>query len=177
MRKDARLKGLVKQQVIDVSTAEVIDEKSITYIEEDDKEFYMTYCKVLGLMEGFGAGEMKVMAWMIGNMQFNQNKVVITGEIKDDISREMGISVSTISNALTKLLKTGLLYRSEGSQRNRSGVYLINPEYHWKGDLRERQRMLKLVLSNKSVGEHNVNEPQNPDGKNTDGKKKGDGLQ
>ena len=96
-------------------------------------------------MEDMGLGEVKVLAWLVSHLQFNSNMVSIPMGIKSKIASDMGISISSVSNALPKLLKKGILYR-DGDNNGRSSVYNINPEYFWKGDLAERKRKLKYVL-------------------------------
>lgn len=136
---------------------EVMNEKSLSYLIEDDKEFYMTYCKVLGLFNDLGNADMKTLAWLVSNMPFNSNMQVITKGVKEKIAEEMGISVSGVNNALPKLLARKILYRDKDADKGRSAIYFINPEYYWKGDLKERNKMLKVIISQQTIeGNENI---------------------
>lgn len=144
--KDARLKTRITERVVDMGSGEIVDEKAIQYLAENEKEFYITYCKVLGLFKDMRLGEIKTLAWLVSNSHFNNNMVVVTSGVKKKISEDMGISVGAVNNALTPLVKNGILYRDADSSERRDGVYYISPEYYWKGDLRERKRALRIVL-------------------------------
>lgn len=139
------LKKQTTDRVIDTKTGEVIDEKTHKYLVENNAEFYLTYCKVLGKMEDMGLGEVKTLAWIASNLQFNSNMVCVSMGVKKKIAAEMNIGTNSISNALVKLIKKGILYRDKDSG-GRDAIYYIHPEYFWKGDLTERKKKLKYVL-------------------------------
>lgn len=143
---DAKLLTKITERTIDTDTGEVIDEKSLQYLAENEKEFYITYCKVLGLFKDMKLGEIKTLAWLVSNSHFNNNMVVVTSGVKKKISNEMDISIGSVNNSLTPLVKKGILYRDADSSERRDGVYYINPEYYWKGDLKERKKALRIVL-------------------------------
>lgn len=140
------LKTKITERDIDTDTGEVISEKTISYIAENEKDFYITYCKVLGLFKNMKLGEIKTLAWLVSNSNFNNNMVVITSGVKAKIAAEMGISSSAVNNALKPLVENRILYREENCEGKRDGVYYIHPEYYWKGSLQERKKMLKVVL-------------------------------
>ena len=100
--KKTHLRKISDEKVIDKDTGELIDSKVHRYIMENDTEFYLTYCKVLGLMEDMGIGEVKTLAWLVNNLQFNNNMVSVSLGVKEKISVEMGVSISSVSNALPK---------------------------------------------------------------------------
>lgn len=142
----AHLRPKVTDRVVDTESGEVLDEKTISYIIESEKEFYMTYCKVLGILKDMKLGEIKTLAWMVSHTTFNDNTVVLTGGIKRKIAEDMAISESAVNNALAPLVAKGILYRSEDVKIRRDAIYYINPEYYWKGSMENRRKMLKLVL-------------------------------
>lgn len=125
---------------------EVLDEKTVSYLVENERDFFMTYCKVLGLLKDMKLGEIKTLAWLVSNSHFNSNMVVVTGGVKQKIALEMGVSVSTVNNAMGPLVEKKILYRDPNSNKSRDGVYYIHPEYYWKGSLAERKKVLRLAL-------------------------------
>lgn len=134
---------------IDTDTGEVMDEKTIHYIVENEKDFFITYCKVLGLLSGMKLGEIKTLAWLVSTSHFNNNMVVVTSGVKKKIALDMGISISAVNNALAPLVEKDILYRDSDSSSRRDGVYYIHPEYYWKGSLAERNKMLRIALEMK----------------------------
>lgn len=144
--KDASLRRKISDRFFDTETGEQIGEKTIDYLVENEKDFYITYCKVLGLMGDMKLGEMKTLAWLVSNSHFNNNMVVVTSGVKEKIAKEMEISVSAVNNSLQPLVSKGILYRDSDKGGRRDGVYYINPEYYWKGNISERNKVLKVVL-------------------------------
>ncbi len=141
----AHLKRKITDRVIDENGV-VLDEKTISYLVENEKDFYITYCKVLGLLKDLGLGEIKTLSWLVSNSSFNNNMVVVTSGVKKKIAEEMGISANTVNNALGPLVEKEILYRDTDSGNRRDGIYYINPEYYWKGSLAERKKMLRIAL-------------------------------
>lgn len=140
------LRKLTTDRIIDAGSGEQLDEKTIHYIVENEKDFYITYCKVLGLLKGMKLGEIKTLAWLVSTSHFNNNMVVVTSGVKKKIASEMDISISAVNNALAPLVEKNILYRDTDSSSRRDGVYYIHPEYYWKGSLAERNKMLRIAL-------------------------------
>lgn len=144
------LRSKITDKFIDSDTGEVMDEKTISYIVENEKDFYITYCKVLGLLKDMKLGEIKTLAWLVSTSHFNNNMVVVTSGVKKKIALEMGISISAVNNAMSPLVEKEILYRDADSSSRRDGVYYIHPEYYWKGSLAERKKMLRIALELKA---------------------------
>lgn len=151
------LKNRITDRVIS-EDGEVLDEKTINYIVENEKDFYITYCKVLGLLKDMKLGEIKTLAWLVSTSHFNNNMVVVTSGVKKKIAQEMDISISAVNNALAPLVEKEILYRDSDSGNRRDGVYYIHPEYYWKGSLAERKKMLRIALE--AVGKKKEDEKQ-----------------
>ena len=145
----SHLRSKITDREIDTETGEVLDEKTIHYIVENEKDFYITYCKVLGLLKDMKLGEIKTLAWLVSTSHFNNNMVVVTSGVKKKIAHDMEISVSAVNCALAPLVEKNILYRDNDSASRRDGVYYIHPEYYWKGSLAERNRMLRIALEKK----------------------------
>lgn len=140
------LKTRITDRIIDTETGEQLDEKTVSYIVENEKDFYITYCKVLGLLKDMKLGEIKTLAWLVSTSHFNNNMVVVTSGVKQKIANDMDISVSAVNCALAPLVEKNILYRDSDSSSRRDGVYYIHPEYYWKGSLTERNRVLRIAL-------------------------------
>ena len=142
----SHLRTKLTDRVVDADTGELMDEKTIHYIVENERDFYITYCKVIGLLKDMKLGEIKTLAWLVSTSHFNNNMVVVTSGVKKKISEDMDLSISAISKALAPLVEKGVLYRDGDADKRRDGVYYIHPEYYWKGSLAERKKMLRIAL-------------------------------
>ena len=61
-------------------------------------------------------------------------------KIKEEISKERGVKVQSISDALTRLVNKDILVK------NRRLFYSLNPKYFFKGDRKGRDEILKLSV-------------------------------
>jgi hypothetical protein len=131
--------------ITDMDTGEVVDVqvKTNKIIVESSKQFFYTYCKVLGIMKKLTGAEIKIISWIMGNIPFNTNKIVLTKGIKEQMSRDMGVSEASIKCSIPNLVKNKMLIKESGS---RDGIYMINPDYYWKGNAQTRYKELKYVL-------------------------------
>jgi len=139
------LKTRIKDRTIS-EDGEVLDEKTVSYVVENEKDFYITYCKVLGLLKDMKLGEIKTLAWLVSTSHFNNNMVVVTSGVKQKIAKDMDISISAVNKALAPLVEKEILFRDKDSSVRRDGVYYIHPEYYWKGSLVERAKVLRIAL-------------------------------
>ena len=131
--------------IIDFETGEVLDVQSRTdkIIVESSKQFFYTYCKVLGVMNKLTGAEIKIINWIMGNIPFNTNRIVLTKGIKESMAKDMGLSESSIKCSIPNLVKNKMLIKESSS---RDGIYMINPDYYWKGNAQTRYKELKYVL-------------------------------
>jgi len=146
MRAYLKTNKMVATNYVDAETGEVVgvDVKKETILVSTKEQFFITYARMVGMYKELSGVQIKMLSWLIINQTaYNSNRVTITGEIKKIISREMSISLSAVNNAILPLVKKNILIREGGP---RSATYIINPEYYWKGDLKERNKSLKFVL-------------------------------
>lgn len=80
---------------------------------------------------------MSVLLYMISKLE---NGLVIMSQKK--ISEELDMHRVRVSEAIKKLLRKGIILKDDGDVK---GVYLLNPEYFWKG---EREK--SIIKYNKS---------------------------
>lgn len=147
-----------KDTIIDHETGEVIKE-NINYkriLLKTKEDFFYTYSSVIGLYKDLSGAEIKILSWlMLNQSNLGNNLIIINKYVKEKISIDMGISIYTVKNSVKPLVEKGFLIK-EGSMR--SGTYLINPEYYWKGDYASRTKTLRLMLEVKLDGEMKPNE-------------------
>lgn len=128
---------------VENATGEILEaEKKI--ICKDIDEFGMLFLKTLDVSGGLTGTDMNVLlcAWfyssktdVLGNIFAN------TKDFKAYIRlRYRNISDSSVNNSISKLKKKGLLLKGEGK-----ACYRINPEYFWKGSLRDRSKAIVSI--------------------------------
>lgn len=125
---------------VDVITGEVkeIEVKKRFRIRVDTEPFYMVF---LAGVEAIGAvgknGTTKsVLAWMCLNVGVNDYRVDMPTAARKEICRMFNISNTTLSNCLNELKMLNIITGEQGR-------FNINPALFWRGDLRERQKLLQ----------------------------------
>ena len=129
------------KETIDHQTGEVIMSE-IKFIKNVDSEnFIMVFLNDMsGLFSIKGEMEQLMLTWMWKNSGWNNSPVVIDKFIKEEISKERGVKVQSISDALTRLVNKDILVK------NRRLFYSLNPKYFFKGDRKGRDEILKLSV-------------------------------
>lgn len=126
--------------IIDKDTGEVIkmdQTKTFTASVKVDK-FYMTFIDYISPFFKLKTQSAKdVLIWMCQNAEFNTGKIIFAPAIRKKMCEDLGITTNTISNSLKKLAELNLI---DGEQ----GVYRINPQIFWRGDLKTREELLKV---------------------------------
>lgn len=130
----------VERTIVDKETGEIlkIDQtKTFTTKVKVDK-FYMTFIEYVAPFYKLKTQSAKdVLIWMCQNAEFNTGKIVFAPAIRKQMCEELNITTNTISNSLKKLLDLKLI---SGEQ----GVYQINPQIFWRGDLKTREELLNV---------------------------------
>ena len=130
--------------VIDSETGEILDEQIIkhTYLAGSKEQFYIGYVKLLSVFQDISGPAIKVYAYLLE--RYNAGIMIgINKALKNEIKKRINASGdSTVNNALTELVKIGLLYK----QKDVYGAYFINPRYAFKGSTSDRDKLLKTVI-------------------------------
>ena len=84
---------------------------------------------------------------------YRKNTIYLNQQIKVDICDKLGIAYQTMTNALTELKKSQILFYID------TGLYIVNPCYFGKGEWPELKKIrdkLKITISTKKVDGKNV---------------------
>ena len=129
------------KETVDSKTGEVLrSEKRFvqTVKQEEFIKFYLD--DMSGFMKIKGDVELKVLMWMFKLTGWNNSQVVMDLSKKEEIAEQSEVKVQSISDALTRLSKKGILLKG------RRLYYQLNPEYFFKGEDIEREKVLKVHI-------------------------------
>lgn len=137
------------KETVDHQTGEIITSE-IKFIKHVDSEsFIMVFLSDMsGLFSIKGEMEQLMLTWMWKNSGWNNSPVVIDKFIKEEISKDRGVKVQSISDALTRLVNKEILIK------NRRLFYSLNPKYFFKGDRKDRDEILKLSVEYHKTGKN-----------------------
>lgn len=135
----SKFNTLTQREVINPETGEIVTiETSKTFttkITED--QFYMTFVNFLSPIYDLKPERAKdLLIWMLQHAEFNTGIVNLPTATRKVIVEELQMSNNSITNYL-KVLKDKKLISGE------NGVFTINPQIFWKGELAARKQLLK----------------------------------
>jgi predicted transcriptional regulator len=143
MKKHLRT-GAINALMIKNQDDELISDNVIkhTYLAGSKEQFYLGYVTMLSIFQNISAPAIKIYAFMLE--RYNAGVMIgVNKAVKTQMKEHMGFKGdSTINNALTELVKVGLLYK----QKDVYGAFFINPRHAFKGSTRDRDNLLKTVL-------------------------------
>ena len=137
--------------IVDQHTGEVLhtDQVHVDILVKDEKEFFFVFSQHMSQIMNMEGALVKVLLWCSSNMQLNQNTVVLTKTQKeaiqrmtnpnDDKSLSGGLSLGSINNAVSALVKRGIFIKQGRS------TYQIHPEFVWKGNMVNRNKLIQVV--------------------------------
>jgi hypothetical protein len=127
------------REIVDCETGEVkiVETSKVFTAKVSSDSFYMTFVDYLSPIFQLKSDAAKtLLVWLCKHADFNTGVVSISPADRKQICVELNITNSTISNNLKKLVELKLI-------SGNGGRYLINPQVFWKGDLKERTKLLK----------------------------------
>lgn len=135
------MKQIVHEQtteIVDSYTGEIVKEsvsKTFT-IKKDVEPFFLTYSRYMSVLYNLTSlSAVKILWKFLEQSQYNKEDVFITPQRKKEILEELGISSSIYTKSLVMLTEAGIISGSRGT-------YKINPELHWRGDYKTREKLL-----------------------------------
>lgn len=133
----------VRMETIVSTQGEVLAETVITrdVLVKDSEVWFIGYAKLVQAMLDLSGNEVKVLLWAALEAKVNTNEVVLARSIKARMSAEIGLSIGSIDNALGQLVNKKFL------KRTGRGVYHIDPDTTWRGDLKSRAKNIKVFLN------------------------------
>ena len=133
-----KVKQSVVRELVDSETGEitVLEDTNVFSTRVSNDAFYMTFINFMTPFFNLKDNAKKILAWMCKNAEFNTGQISLTTAKRKQMAEEINVSPNTITNNL-KVLKDNNLISGE------KGEFLINPQVFWKGELKEREKLLK----------------------------------
>lgn len=134
----AKYESLCQREFVNPETGEVTTietAKSFTRkIKEDN--FYMVFFDFIGSMYGLKPDKVRdLLMWMCVHAEYNTGIVRLTTEDRKEVQKQLSVSNNQITNYLKKLKDLKLI-------SGKNGVFTINPQVFWKGELKARRALL-----------------------------------
>lgn len=130
---------LCERQVLNPETGELVtieSQKTFT-TKVTEEQFYMTFVNFIGPIFDLKPERAKdLLIWMLKHAEFNTGIVQLPTATRKQVSEELSMSNNSITNYL-KVLKNKKLISGD------CGVFTINPQIFWKGELAARKELLK----------------------------------
>lgn len=117
--------------------------KTVSKVKEND--FIKLYLSDVGYFHDLQPNQQELLYYFLKKMNYD-NQIVVNKAINEMIAKETGKSLSTVKNALTSYVESGILIRE-----NR-GVYIANPYLFGKGHFENIQKIrTELIYTNEGL--------------------------
>jgi len=141
------LKHIGTDRILTVSeeTGELLDVeiKKQKILVTTKEQFFQIYMSYMDELFDLSPVEFMVFAWIASKTDFDEGSIGLNSYQRQSCSDSTKLSVKTINNTICNLTKKQFLLKI-GTPR--SGQYIINPKYAWKGNSATRAKSLKFVL-------------------------------
>mgnify|MGYP003376405234 CR=1 FL=1 len=132
---------------IDKDGGEVLDIERVVKRKVDRDKFAMMYLKdISSILELDTKAEYKTLISLVYRASYNTNEVRVMLDVKKEISAETKISIDSVEKAIITLGRKGILIRKTHEGKDIRGVYILNPNFFFKGEEMERAKVITMVL-------------------------------
>ena len=127
-----KVKVIGKEQYINAETGEV-EVMNVVSVEDRDFNFHKLWLgHILNSIDLIGNQKTRLAFWILDNLD-SENKLIYTYE---QIRKETGISSKTIADTFKALASSNFL------KKKQSGVWIVNPDFIYKGSRNGRLNVL-----------------------------------
>lgn len=121
-----------KQEYINKETGELEEFNIINSYDTDFNFEKIWLSHILESLEVIGNQKIKVLNWLLANKN-NENMIIATQRA---ISEKCGVSYPVVNKTIKALID------SKAISSNQSGVYMLNPDFMFKGNNKKRMNLL-----------------------------------
>lgn len=151
MRNIGIVSGVKEKELVDKVTGEVISTTIENIVKQKfvngNDRFFMLFSNTLEIMKELDKVSLLVLLYFGIEATEVDLKFTATKFYKKKASLKLGMAYSTVVNAIQRL------YRSDVIRRVDNGIYIINPEYFWKGTMNKRPVSYGEYLTHKTGSE------------------------
>lgn len=154
-KKTKVIRNETERVVVDYETGEIIEQsKTSTHAVEKEPDFVKLYLSDIGTMMGLAPADQKVFMSLARHMSYN-NMVVLIKAVKEQICKELDLSLNTINKSIDNLKKADLLIKYTDSEGNeKKSCWVVNPYFVAKGkweDIRSIRLQIDYTNEGKKV--------------------------
>lgn len=129
----------VTSEIVDQQTGELIlkTESKTFSVKKDNEPFFLTYSRCMSMLYNLTSlTAVKILWKFLERAEYNTGIVYITSQVKKDIINALDISESIYNKSISMLKTSNIITGNRGQ-------FVINPEIHWKGDYKTREKIMK----------------------------------
>lgn len=142
-------------EILDTETGEITQEVTSQVIEH--RKFYKTHEEFIqiyledmsGLLSITSKSELQVLCLLWKYSTYNENDkgncVLITPKIINDLVTATGLAIQSVRNVISSLVKNPKKLLIKDPQFR--STYYLNPVYFFKGALKDRPKVVQVLLS------------------------------
>lgn len=135
----AKITNSIQKQVINQDGVILRSEEERTVNWGTEPNYIKLYLDDILYLSDLPKGLNSTLYALLKRMSYG-NQLVINAALKRQIANEIGLSVSSINNAITKFVKGRLLERID------TGLYLVNPHLFGKGEWKDIAKIRLNVI-------------------------------
>lgn len=138
--------------IADRMTGEIMSsQKTTTHAVEKEPDFIKLYLQDVGVLMGLSPSDQKVFISLAKHMSYN-NLVVLIKPIKEQMCKELNLSLNTINKTIDNLKNAQLLLKFQDEEGNeKRSCWRVNPYLAAKGTWNDI-RAIRLQLDYSSEG-------------------------
>ena len=126
--KDREIVNEVTGEVISIERTSIVKQK---FVNGSDR-FFMIFSNTLEVMKRLDKVSLLVLVYFGIEATETDLKFTATKFYKNKAALKLGMAYSTVANAIQRLYKRDVIRRVD------AGIYIINPEFFWKGVMNKR---------------------------------------
>lgn len=114
---------------VNPDTGELLDSHTeADFKSRGEGEFVRMYVSKMEFMLDLTPSEFKAMVWIMRNMDYEKNFVMLTADERDEIAEVCGVKPRQVLNLIKELRNNGvILPKLSKNQKMRKGWYMTNP--------------------------------------------------
>ena len=149
------IRNETEKLVIDYGTGEIMEQsKMSTHAVEKEPDFVKLYLGDIANLMGLAPADQKVFMSLARHMSYN-NMVVLITAVKEQICKELDLSLNTINKSIDTLKNKGLLIKYKDAEGvEKKSCWVVNPYYVAKGkweDIRSIRLQIDYTQQGKTV--------------------------